>query len=206
MLTDLRARFDLILAELESVAGWRTARVNRPVLILRSLDGIETGIRQLIRDEPLETREINFAGQHLRLPTEAEMLRIKAVLVLKRNATRDYVDLVALTDHLGMQSAIEGLRPFDQVGCLPVESAVAMVRNFHHEVHGAHEDLPGARSSFPCRGRTGLVPTHFYKPLRASSRVRAGSPGSCWRRWRGPTGRRRGFLRARGGGCCRGSA
>lgn len=112
---DLRARFDLILADLESVAGWRTARVNRPILILSSLDGIETGIRQLIRDEPLETREIDIAGQHLRLPTEAEMLRIKAVLVLKRNATRDYVDLVALTHHLGIQSAIEALRPFDRL-------------------------------------------------------------------------------------------
>ena len=112
---DLRARFDLILGELESVAGWRTARVNRPVLILGSLDGIETGIRQLIRDEPLETREIDIEGQHLRLPTEAEMLRIKAVLVLKRNATRDYVDLAALTHHLGMQAAVEALRPFDRL-------------------------------------------------------------------------------------------
>jgi len=120
---DLRARFDLILAELESVAGWRTARVNRPVLILGSLDGIETGIRQLIRDEPLETREINIAGQHLRLPTEAEMLRIKAVLVLKRNATRDYVDLAALTHHLGMQSAIEALRPVDRFYPQPADAS-----------------------------------------------------------------------------------
>lgn len=112
---DLRARFDLILAELESVAGWRTARVNRPVLILGSLDGIETGIRQLIREAPLETRNMEISGQHLRLPTEAEMLRIKAVLVLKRNATRDYVDLAALTHHLGMEAAVEALRPFDRL-------------------------------------------------------------------------------------------
>src|ERR1041384_8394537 len=46
VLTDLRHRFDEVLAELESVAGWRTARVKRPVLILGSLDGIETGVRQ----------------------------------------------------------------------------------------------------------------------------------------------------------------
>ena len=112
---DLRTRFDLILAELESVAGWSTARVNRPVLILGSLDGIETGIRQLIRDAPLETREIDIGGQPLRLPTEAEMVRIKAVLVLRRNATRDYVDLAALTHHLGMEAAVEALRPFDRM-------------------------------------------------------------------------------------------
>ncbi len=113
VLTDLRPRFDEVLAELESVAGWRTARVNRPVLILGSLDGIETGIRQLIRDSPLETQEIQVEGQPLRLPTPAEMLRIKAVLVLRRNATRDYVDLAAMTDHLGMDGAVAALRSFD---------------------------------------------------------------------------------------------
>lgn len=112
-ITDLRSRFDAILADLESVAGWRTARVNRPVLILGSLDGIETGIRQLIRDTPLETREIDISGQHLRLPAEAEMPRIKAVLVLKRNATRGYVDLAALADHLGGDATVEALKPFD---------------------------------------------------------------------------------------------
>ncbi len=42
---------DAVLQELESVAGWKTARVQRPVQILGSLDGIETGVRQLIRDE-----------------------------------------------------------------------------------------------------------------------------------------------------------
>lgn len=115
VVTDLRSRFDEILAHLESVAGWRTARVNRPVLILGSLDGIETGIRQLIRDEPLETREIEIGGQQLRLPSEAEMLRIKAVLVLKRNATRDYVDLAALTQHVGIDAAVTALRPFDRL-------------------------------------------------------------------------------------------
>lgn len=113
VLTDLRPRFDDVLAELESVAGWRTARVNRPVLILGSLDGIETGIRQLIRDTPLETQEIQVNGQPLRLPSPAEMLRIKAVLVLRRNAARDYVDLAAMTDHLGMDGAVAALRSFD---------------------------------------------------------------------------------------------
>jgi hypothetical protein len=55
VLTGLREHFDEILAQLESVAGWKTARVQRPVQILGSLDGIETGIRQLIREQPLES-------------------------------------------------------------------------------------------------------------------------------------------------------
>ena len=71
VLTDLRERFDAILSDLESVAGWQTARVRRPVLILGSLDGIETGVRQLIRTEPLETTEIEAEGVKLTVPTPA---------------------------------------------------------------------------------------------------------------------------------------
>jgi hypothetical protein len=48
VLTDLRSRFDEVLKQLESVAGWKTARIQRPVQILGSLDGIETGIRQVV--------------------------------------------------------------------------------------------------------------------------------------------------------------
>ena len=59
VLTDLRGRFAVVLQQLESVAGWRTARVLKPVLILGSLDGIETGVRQLIRDRPLETTTLD---------------------------------------------------------------------------------------------------------------------------------------------------
>ncbi|MEJ5199210.1 MAG: hypothetical protein WHX53_09825, partial [Anaerolineae bacterium] len=46
VLADLRQRFDQVLADLEAVAGWKTARVRRPVQILGNLDGIETGVRQ----------------------------------------------------------------------------------------------------------------------------------------------------------------
>ena len=113
VLTDLRGRFDDVLAQLESVAGWRTARVNRPVFILGSLDGIETGIRQLIRDRPLEINVI-AAGSHRRtLPTPPEILRIKAVLILRRNATRDYLDFVALSDRLGAENTAAALASFD---------------------------------------------------------------------------------------------
>ena len=115
VLTDLRHRFDEVLAELESVAGWKTARVRRPVQILGSLDGIETGVRQLIRDEPLETTVVDYHGARITVPTEGEMLRIKGVLILKRNATRDYLDFVALADHLGDESVASALQSFDRL-------------------------------------------------------------------------------------------
>ena len=123
VLTDLRQRFDQALAELETVAGWKTARVKRPVQILGSLDGIETGVRQLIRDEPLETVQIEYLGEKLTLPTEAEMLRIKGVLILRRNATRDYLDFVALADHMGAEKMIEALRSFDHLYPQPNEES-----------------------------------------------------------------------------------
>jgi len=116
VLTDMRSRFDDVLKDLESVAGWKTARVQRPVQILGNLDGIETGVRQLIRDEPLQTTVIEFdGGRRITVPTEAEILRIKGVLILKRNATRDYLDFVALASHLGDDDVASALQSFDRL-------------------------------------------------------------------------------------------
>lgn len=123
VLADLRQRFDQVLADLEAVAGWKTARVRRPVQILGNLDGIETGVRQLIREEPLETTQIEHRGQTITLPTEAEMLRIKAVLILRRNATRDYLDFVALAEHMGDEAVVEALQPFDRLYPQPNEES-----------------------------------------------------------------------------------
>lgn len=113
VLANVRQRYDEILAQLESVAGWKTARVRRPVQILGSLDGIETGIRQLIRNQPLETTQVERFGHILTIPTLAEMLRIKAILILKRNATRDYLDFAALFEKIGDAEAVSALRSFD---------------------------------------------------------------------------------------------
>lgn len=115
VLTDLRSRFDDVLKALESVAGWKTARVQRPVQIFGSLDGIETGVRQLIRDEPLETTVVDYHGEQITIPTEGEILRIKGVLILKRNATRDYLDFIALADHMGDCRMALALQSFDRL-------------------------------------------------------------------------------------------
>jgi len=115
VLTDVRHRFDDVLAQLESVAGRETARVQRPIQILGSLDGIETGVRQLIRDEPLETVVVNWRGTRITVPTDGEILRIKGVLILKRNATRDYLDFVALADHMRDERVVIALQSFDRL-------------------------------------------------------------------------------------------
>ena len=115
VLTDLRSRFDNILGQLESVAGWKTARTNRPVLILGSLDGIETGVRQLIRAEPLETTRLRVGNHRITIPTEAEILRIKGFLLLRRNTTRDYVDFTALAHRIGDTATAAAFERFDRL-------------------------------------------------------------------------------------------
>src|SRR6185503_7911270 len=115
VLPDLRDTFDDVLAQLESVAGWRTARLKRPVLILGSLDGIETGVRQMIREQPLEIQEVDVSGVRLIVPTEEELLRIKGVLILRRNATRDYLDFAALAERIGPVRISEALARLDQL-------------------------------------------------------------------------------------------
>lgn len=134
VLSDLRARYEAILATLEREAGWRTARRRAPIIILGSFEGIEQGIRQLIRTRPLETTEIVTAsGKRLRIPTLTEITRIKAFLVLRRNTVRDHLDLVALASRIGTREAAQVLRhlddyytpPDDASGLLPVASQLA---------------------------------------------------------------------------------
>ena len=113
---DLKERFDAVLARLEEEAGRKTARVNRPAPILGSLDGVDTGIRQLIRSEPLETDKLQLrSGQTVAIPTREEVLRIKGALILKRNAARDYIDFAALSSGLGIAGTNNALRRFDRL-------------------------------------------------------------------------------------------
>jgi hypothetical protein len=115
VLPELRERFDAVLAQLEAVCGWQTARIQRPVLILGSLDGVETGVRPLRRTRPLETTMMRVAGHDITVPTLPEVLRIKAFLCLERNATRDYLDLAALAWHMGIEAAGQALWCMDEL-------------------------------------------------------------------------------------------
>ena len=115
VLPDLRDRFDTVLEQLESVASRETAGIGRPVLILGSLDGVETGVRQLRRTAPLETTVMRVGEHDATLPTLPEVLRIKAFLCLDRNATRDYLDLAALAAHMGIEAAGQALWRMDEL-------------------------------------------------------------------------------------------
>jgi len=58
---------------------------------------------------------LRIGTQTLRVSTPVEMMRIKAVLILKRNTTRDYLDFVAIALLLGDKKAIKGMWNFDDL-------------------------------------------------------------------------------------------
>lgn len=47
----------------------------------------------------------------MKIPTIEEMLRIKAFLIVERNATRDYLDVAALSHHLGNSRSVAAIEP-----------------------------------------------------------------------------------------------
>src|ERR1700733_3806375 len=97
VLADLRERFDVVLDALESEGDWVTNRVVPGKIILGQLGDIEAGVRQMIRTRPLETMQVILpSGRVLTVPTAEETLRIKGFLIVRRNQTRDYLDVARL--------------------------------------------------------------------------------------------------------------
>lgn len=113
VVVDLAERFDSILENLEALGEWSLSKAQPGKIILGELGGIETGVRQLLRSRPLESTEIDIRGKRLVVPTAAEILRIKAWLTLSRNQTRDYLDIAALADRIGLDEAAAVLRDID---------------------------------------------------------------------------------------------
>lgn len=116
VLQDLAERYGMVIDAVEASEGWATSvRASKPPFtVLGSLDGVEAGLRHLRRSRPLETVEFELGGGHsVVVPTFAETLRIKAYLVVQRNAVRDYLDVAALTDTIGVGSAAGILRDID---------------------------------------------------------------------------------------------
>ncbi len=110
----LSDRFDAVLEAIEATDGWVTNRVTPGKIILGELGDIESGVRQLIRNRPLEVAEVSLpSGQVLRVPTPDETLRIKGYLIVRRNQVRDYLDVAALSDKYGIAHAGDVLRHID---------------------------------------------------------------------------------------------
>jgi hypothetical protein len=114
VVADLADRFEMVLEAVEEDEGWATNRVTPGKVILGNLDGIEAGVRQMIRKVPLEIAAISVpSGGEVTVPTIEETLRIKAFLIVRRNQTRDYLDLAALSESMGIDQAAEALDQID---------------------------------------------------------------------------------------------
>jgi Nucleotidyl transferase AbiEii toxin, Type IV TA system len=114
VVADLADRFEMVLEAVEEDEGWATNRVTPGKVILGNLDGIEAGVRQMIRKTPLEVTTVSVpSGGEVTVPTIEETLRIKAFLIVRRNQTRDYLDLAALAERLGVDEAASALARID---------------------------------------------------------------------------------------------
>lgn len=116
VLADLADRYESVLEAVEATEGWATSVRNSrpPFTIMGRLGGVEAGLRQMRRTRPLETRTVDVGdGAIVVAPTAAETLRVKAYLVVQRNVVRDYLDVVALADHLGHDTAVDILSEID---------------------------------------------------------------------------------------------
>lgn len=117
VLTDLADRYFEVLEAVEATDGWVTSvRASSPPLtILGRLGGVEAGLRQLRRSRPLEVEQVRLDDEcSVVVPTFAEVLRVKAYLVVQRNQVRDYLDVVALADRLGAVEAAAVLIDIDE--------------------------------------------------------------------------------------------
>ena len=116
VLAHLVDRYEAVLEAVEATEGWATSvRASKPPFtIMGSLDGVEAGLRQMRRTRPLETVEIDVGNDAVVVvPTVAEALRVKAFLVVQRNVVRDFLDVVALADHIGEAAAVDVLSGID---------------------------------------------------------------------------------------------
>ena len=115
VLQDLRGRFDIVLEALEQDPGFHTASLREDKIILGNLGGIETGIRQLIRQRPLEVQRMVLpSGNSAIVPTRDETLRVKGFLIVRRNMVRDFLDVAALSERLSIPHAAAVLSDIDE--------------------------------------------------------------------------------------------
>jgi hypothetical protein len=116
VIKDLSKNYDKAIAALESIVGWRTRRLVKGKMVLGDIEGIDAGLRNLRRTAPLETMQIALpGGRKLKVPTIEEMLRIKTFLTVERNATRDYLDVAALSHTLGVARSALALKPMSEL-------------------------------------------------------------------------------------------
>lgn len=114
LLPSLAAHFDDVRSRLEAAPEWKTARVQAPVLILGSIDGVQVGFRQSRRIGPIESIVVETTHGPLAVPTLDELMGMKAYLAYSRGALRDFLDFAALSHCTDAESVVATLLKSDE--------------------------------------------------------------------------------------------
>ncbi len=114
LLPSLRDSFPEVLQILEGSPQWRTARVQPPVLILGSINGVQVGFRQARHSGQIESIVMQTSEGLLRVPTLDEMIGMKAYLAYARNSVRDYLDFAALASCASPAEVVVALLKSDE--------------------------------------------------------------------------------------------
>jgi hypothetical protein len=102
-----------IITQLKTEIGLTTDDKATSMELLPNLRGLLTCVFRINRLEPLETIAIKFKEMEFQVPTTDEILRIKAILILKRNLIRDYVDFAILAKQMGEVQVANALSRYD---------------------------------------------------------------------------------------------
>src|SRR3546814_3584961 len=97
---------------------------------------------------------MDYHGARITVPSKGEILRIKGVLILKRNATRDYLDFLALADHMGEEDVALALQSFDRLyqqasGESPLQQMLVQLANA--QPYDLEETKPGEHTNIDPR-------------------------------------------------------
>lgn len=114
LLMNLRETFDAVLETLDDAPEWKTSRIQKPILILGSINSVEVGYRQSRRSSPIEPVTARTLYGDLVIPTLDEMLGMKAYLSYSRNKVRDYLDFAALSGCTTEAKVLASLMKLDE--------------------------------------------------------------------------------------------
>jgi hypothetical protein len=155
----LKDRYEDVRSTLEQSREWKTARLQPPVLILGSIDGVQVGFRQPRRMDTIATMVIETGGGPLVVPTLDELIGMKAYLAYSRNALRDYLDLAALSGLAPREAIVASLLQSDaRYGHLQTSSVALEIAKALSDPHpfdldqidlGEYKDLSPEWRSWP---------------------------------------------------------
>jgi hypothetical protein len=105
LLEKMTTEIDEILLAMGTQSDWKPDQI-KSVLVLGKLGGVEVGFRQLFRKKPIQVEKVHTKSGTWLIPTIEEMASFKAVLTVKRNNVRDYLDFAALVTKIGDEEKV----------------------------------------------------------------------------------------------------